>query len=330
MKSWILAPRFDLIFFSSFWKLIPSAFIISQLGSVIGDLSFLAFVYGPLVRLPHFLATFVLIKDHSDQIRLAIKNHAFRLILPIVLFLVFTIPIFFLEGRHSWQWASLFKVSLIVANIHLSMQNYMILQIYRKQSETIPLDLERYLEKSIFLLLIAARVAVDAWGGSPFAQSISSVLSLIITISSTIYITYLVRKGVCSLPFILFFATALMVTIPWPFAADLPKYSQFYVFNAHHSIAYLGLVFLMKMNKIGCPFDFGKWAIKFGGLLLPLICLSGLATYACLLLMKNRRFHPIDVMVGFMMVHYYIDFVIWTFKSKVNREHIFPKWQSAS
>lgn len=330
MKSWILAPRFDLIFFSSFWILIPSAIIVSQFGSTIGDLSFLAFVYGPLVRLPHFLATFVMIKDHADRIRLAMTNYALRLILPIVLFLGFTIPIFFIEGRHSWQWVSLFKFSLIVANIHLSMQNYMILQIYRQQSETTPLNLERYVEKLIFCLLIAARVAVDAWGGSPVAQSISSILSLIVAISSIIYLAYLISKGVCSLPFFLFFATALVVTIPWPFAADLPKYSQFYVFNAHHSIAYLGLVFMMKMNKISCPFEFGKWAIKFGRFMLPLIFLSGLATYACFLLMENRRFHPIDLMVGFMMVHYYIDFVIWTFKSKVSREQFLPNWQSAS
>lgn len=206
----------------------------------------------------------------------------------------------------------------------------MILQIYRQQSETTPLNLERYVEKLIFCLLIAARVAVDAWGGSPVAQSISSIFSLIVAISSIIYLAYLISKGVCSLPFFLFFATALVVTIPWPFAADLPKYSQFYVFNAHHSIAYLGLVFMMKMNKINCPFEFGKWAIKFGRFMLPLVALSGLATYACFLLMENRRFHPIDLMVGFMMVHYYIDFVIWTFKSKVSREQFLPNWQSAS
>lgn len=120
------------------------------------------------------------------------------------------------------------------------------------------------------------------------------------------------------------------LSMPCPFAADLPKYSQFYVFNAHHSIAYLVLVFMMKMNKIGCHFEFGKWEINIVGFRISLIVLSGIAFYGCFLFMEIKQFRPIDVMVGLMMVHYYINFVIWTLKSKVSQERFLPNWQSAS
>lgn len=154
MNSWILAPYFDLIFFSSFWILIPFAIIVYLFGSVIGDLSFLIFIYGPLIRLPHFFATFVMIKNHADQIGVSKKNYILWFFIPIVLFLSFTFPVFILEGKNNWKWMLLFKLSLILATIHLNMQNYMILQIYKQKTANPLVKTEQLFEKLIFLLLI--------------------------------------------------------------------------------------------------------------------------------------------------------------------------------
>lgn len=315
MKSWILTPWYDLLFFSSFW-LIPLNFLLLkyELPTLIAGASFALVVYGPLVRFPHFFASFSLMKGVVGEGKGDPAKILAYVVVPILLFLLFTIPIFFLQDRNSWQWTWIFNLSILAANYHLSMQNHEILQIYGKKLERpsgsnlqIP---NTNFEKVIFLVLIFARSIVDFWGKENMVQTFADVISLGVIVIVGLRIFVLFRKKTCSLPFLLFYIISIVVLIPWPFYQSLPKFSNFYLINAHHSICYLGLIFMTKMSRTGTPYDFGKWMLRFPLFFAPLVILSFLFVYVCYQLVPSERFNPYDLMIGFVIIHYYFDSVV--------------------
>jgi hypothetical protein len=345
-SPWIVGPRFDLLFFSTLW-LLP-LFVVAPMGEAALGLSagfFFIWVYHLFIRLPHVGVTLVVTYLRPEQLAHYRKHWISFFLVPAAILLIYALPLTTPEEYDSLYGAILMNIAFIWGYQHIGMQNFGILQIYRMRSGRPHSTAPRRCEKVIFYTIIVAvavhnhllpfiahseRISLGAGGVSAIDHAFFALLALLLILYSI-----LLRKGGgFTTPALLYFAVSLVAMIQWPFYQDLPAGSWFLVFNGHHSVAYLGLLFMMDWNRRGerKPFNFVNGSKEYLKFSLPLVGFS-LVLLIGVIVYSNLKFSlghseyqagNLEVLLGFIVTHYYVDTRIWKFRKAHVQSTIVP------
>ncbi len=345
-SSWIVGPRYDLLFFSSVW--VPPLLILAAYGALGLGLSigfFSLWMFHLFVRLPHFGATLRVTYLRPENLAYYRQHWVLYFLIPAFIFALYSFPLSMESGYHSPAGRLLFVLAYIWGYQHIGMQNYGILQIYRRRAGT-GSDLvgSRY-EKIVFYAIIVSVATINhvvPWlnyftGGRTVTVAAStsrSMFMVVLGVLVVLYVMHLVRTNTLSWPAFLYFIVSVVVMIQWPFYDALPSGSWFFVFNGHHSIAYLGLVFLMEWNRRagGQPLRVLAGLRAYVRFILPLLVFSlalavAVAFYHSLTSVGRFRLldaYGMDLLVGFFVTHYYIEALVWKFSNPHNRATTLP------
>lgn len=338
MTGWIVGPRYDLLFFSTIW-LLP-LFVIAPLGSAgvgLGAAFFYVWIYHLLIRFPHFAAMFRTTYLRPEQ-RAYYRQHWVRYFgVPALILLVYALPLLASAGYASPAGHAVATVAYVWGYQHIGMQNYGILQVYRLRAGADRVA-PRF-EKAIFYAIIVAVAAtnhlvplVEVAGRADLATSseraVNTGLVAVLLLLVGGYFTHLWRQGSFSGPALLYFGVALVAMVQWPFYEKLPDGSWFLVFNGHHSVAYLGLLFVIEWNRRSpgesMTFAAGMrgYARFMGPLLLfslGLVFVTMLYGTAKLAAGYSEQGGSLEVLLGFFVVHYYVESQVWKFRNPHNR-----------
>ena len=344
-NPWIVGPRYDLLFFSTGW-LLP-LLVFAPAGSVAVGLPagfFTIWIYHLFIRLPHFGAMFLNTYLRHEQLTY-FREHWFRFfVVPVAILALYAVPLATPEAYGSPFGSAIALIAYIWGYQHIGMQNYGILQVYRMRSGAVVDPTAARFEKTIFYTIIVAvalhnhllpALASRAGHVSPGTSSIFDGAFFVVL--AGLVATYLVRgfrRGGFTLPALLYFAVSLVAMIQWPFYRELPAGSWFLVFNGHHSVAYLGLLFLMEWNRRepGAPLTPGDAFAKFPRFIAPLVgfalvVLVGVVVYSsarATVLDTEYAGGSLEVLLGFFVTHYYVEAMIWKFKNPHVRRTTLP------
>jgi hypothetical protein len=321
---WLSSLPYDLIFLTPFWFVIAYLSVGHQLEAFLGTSAFLVWFYHLFIRLPHFVAgyRFTYFKEASW---ISAREKPISLILiPAMIFGVYLLP--FLLGyssQHPFVHATILAAS-IFGTYHIGMQNLGILQLYRRREAEVlgtvsPLQLEKLVFYTAILINIES-TALKTWRDSSFVQGLEILLRIVLG-AALVY--YCFKRGkptpsgrrLTAGDLHLFLAVAVM--FPWSFYGS--SLDHFLLYNGHHSIAYLGLLFLVREpgRKPSDPSRSRPLAVfwRFVVYTAPLVLVSfGLIWLGKYTSPYNTSSHnPItsQVILGFFMVHYYLESVIW-------------------
>jgi hypothetical protein len=343
---WIVGPRYDLAFFSTLW--LPPLLILAAMGFAgleMGAAFFGLWIYHLFIRLPHFGAMFRVTYLRSNQLP-HYRRHWFRYFaMPLLILLLYAAPLATPMGYESSFGFVITTVAYLWGYQHIGMQNYGILQIYRIRNGSRASARGVRLERGIFYAIIAS-VCV--------ANHFSSVVAFIGGVAPDPATTRLVNGGLLALAAILiavygyelsrtqgllkpaglYFVISVVAMVQWPFYSDLPAGSWFMVFNGHHSVAYLGLLFLMTWNEKhpDQPLTLGVGAVEYLKYFVPLV------GFSLLLILAAAAYQDVasavsyglaqrvglKILLGFFVAHYYVESLVWHFRDRHNRETTLP------
>ena len=254
-SPWIVGPRYDLLFFSTLW--LPPLLLLAVSGVDLWGIGmgfFFVWIYHLLVRFPHFGAMFYTTYFRRENLAYYQRHWFAYFALPIIILLLYGFPLMTTEGFQSPFGIVLLHIAYLWGYQHIGMQNYGILQLYRQRSGK-PFDaVAQRFEKIIFYAIIVAIAALNHTvpilnyfqQGSLAGSVVTYINSVFVIVLATLLTFYLARvrcTGGFTWPALLYLFVAIVVMIKWPFYEHLPAGSWFLVFNGHHSIAYLGLIF---------------------------------------------------------------------------------------
>lgn len=327
-STWLQSRGFDLCFFGTIW-LVPAVILTRGTMATPGMLLlFLAFLYGP-----HLFSTV----HHVGRLPAWARTQPLAFVLPAALGVLFTLPA--VPGQLLPTKVS--ELLLIVATlwgiVHVGQHNLSILQHYRERTGKAASSVTAQREQRILMLLmIAAAEGVI----SPFVERNLTVKAFIdVTricvqlLAGAELIAYLAsalrsRQGARELlPSALFLVSAAAAMTPWlqyGLSPSLRIGLFFLVFNAHHSLASLGLTFLMKRES-----DTQSIAPReLVSFLAPLVAMSililWLATGAFTLSGIEKLLAPVTVertlrlLTGCFVLHYYFEMLAWAPKRVEN------------
>ena len=262
--------------------------------------------------------------------------------MPALILTLYALPLATGAGYDSTWGGLLANAAYVWGYQHIGMQNYGILQIYRLRSGS-DAAAPSY-EKAIFYAIIVAVAArnhlaplleyagLDALAAST-QGAVDGGLGAVLLLLCLAYFAHLRSSSAFSGPAFLYFAVSLVAMIQWPFYDDLPEGSWFLVFNGHHSVAYLGLLFLMDWNRRapGDAMTFGEAFKRYLRFFAPLVAAS-LALVGVVALYGSARAlagyseqgGSLEVLLGFFVMHYYVESMVWRFRHAHNREHTLP------
>lgn len=338
-SPWIVSRGYDLAFFSTIW--VPPLLVFAALreGGEIGVGFFSIWVYHLFIRLPHFAATMNATYLRRDERRYYREHWVLYYLVPAVILIVYGL----LLMRPPLYPAPLARVLLGFAGLwgfhHISMQNYGILQLYHSRDRTCFDPAASRVEKIIFNAIVVCiffnGAASDAlswsddsivawtfsWGRYFFNGSLIALILFDLFRRAS--------RGSLRSPGTLYFLVSLVVMYRWPLYDRLPEGCWFLVFNGHHSIAYLGLVFLMHWNatRRDTPLTLSSGVRAYARYLVPLVLISLaalLATAAYTSLTTSRFEVNLQSLTGFFVIHYYLESLVWKFSRKHNREATLP------
>lgn len=343
---WIVGPRYDLAFFSTLW--LPPLLVLAAIGftgSALGVGFFGLWIYHLFIRLPHFAAMFRVTYLRSNQLR-HYREHWFRYFaVPPLILLLYAAPLLTPAGYQSRFGFVITTLAYVWGYQHIGMQNYGILQIYRIRNDGRSSGLGIRLERLIFYAIIASVCAANHFssvvefvtGVAPAPGTTRSVNVGLLALAAGLIAVYgyeLARTQGWFKPAGLYFAISIVAMVKWPFYTDLPAGSWFLVFNGHHSVAYLGLLFLMNWNQKhpDRPLTLGVGAREFLAYFLPLVGVS------LLLILAAATHHEmaaaagygleeaggLQILLGFFVAHYYVESMVWRFRDRHNRETTLP------
>jgi hypothetical protein len=225
------------------------------------------------------------------------------------------------------------------------MQNYGILQVYRLRSGAREPAYWPRLEKGIFYAIIGsvcvsnhlapiARFTGLAKIGSANAELASLVFLAIAATLVFVYLGQLLRIGGLRTPAVLYLLISAIAMVKWPFYDTLPAGSWFLVFNGHHSVAYLGLLFLMTWNDKhpDRPLTIAEGVREYAKFFAPLV------GFAMMLILVAATYHSsrvtagydapgtgsLEPLLGFFVAHYYVESKVWKFRHDFNRRNTLP------
>ena len=344
-SPWIVGPRYDLCFFSTLWLLPLLAFAPAAFdGFGVGAAFFYVWVYHLLIRLPHFVVMFPVTYLRRSQLSHYREHWVRYFAVPAAILAAYAAPLVTAGGFQSDYGRLLIGVAVVWGYQHIGMQNYGVMQIYRMRGGAIAERAGAQLEKTIFYAIIATVVAgnhlaaigqrlgisdIDALGPLGVAGSIGVLTGVLIAV----YFLQLWRTGNFSWPMVLYFCVAVVAMVRWPVYDELPPGSWFLVFNGHHSVAYLGLIFVMEWNQgpSGRRFTFSAGARKLVLFYAALVAASLVLVLATMLYagVKENAGQVVyggslELLLGFFVMHYYVDAQVWRFRQPHNRETTLP------
>lgn len=336
-RDWIVSPRYDLLFFSSLW-LLP-LLVVVQIGAEqlsLVDGLFTIWFFHLFIRLPHFAATLkvtYLRTEHRAHYR---KHWILYFAVPALILGVYAIPSLTSSGFATPWGQALVAVAHVWGYYHIGMQNYGILQVYRGRSKA-ERETGPKIEKTVYwVIVLAIVISNEVWpyvaaGGSERAGAFLNGLTgpgqiALVAVLCVIYGKHLRRSRSFSVAALLYFAVSIVAMVKWPFYDSLPEHAWFFVFNGHHSLAYLGLVLLMEWNRKhpGERFSMTAAAPAYLRGYAPLV-LAGLA-----MILAAKGFALIDPalklnpLLGFFVAHYYVEALVWKFRNPHNRKVTLP------
>jgi len=343
---WIVGPRYDLAFFLTAWLppvLILSAAGFGQLDN--GEAFFFFWIYHLFIRLPHFLAMFNITYLQHDQFAYYRTHWVRYFLVPVLIIVVYGAPLLIPAGYDSNLGFVLKTFAFLWGYQHIGMQNYGVMQIYRRRAGKDADVGQQKLEKMTFWIIIVAIYGtnhliptVEFFLSEPLPVEIAKFVSRFSLIAATLfsgfYLIKISRAGSLWTPATAYFCMSVMVMIAWPFYKYLPSGSWFLVFNGHHSISYFGLIFLMTWNRKHkvqtMTFRAGaREYLRFFG---PLLIFSLFLILGALIYTWTQVGLPnglasklsLDPLLGFFVAHYYIDSQVWRFRQRHHRETILP------
>ena len=344
-SAWIVGPRFDLLFFSTGW-LLP-LLVVAPLGSLASGLPagfFTIWVYHLFIRLPHFGAMFLNTYLRREQLDYFRKHWVRYFVVPVAILALYAAPLATPEAYGSSFGSVIAHVAYVWGYQHIGMQNYGILQIYRMRSGVAVDPSAARFEKAIFYTIIIA-VAVHnhllptlsgrvGYASAATASTLDGAFFVVLAGLVAIYLVRGFRRGGFTLPALLYLAVSLAAMIQWPFYRDLPAGSWFLVFNGHHSVAYLGLLFMMGWNRRepGAPLTPGRACAEYAKFIAPLVgfalvLLIGVVVYSsarATVLDTEYAGGSLEVLLGFFVTHYYVEAMVWKFRNPHVRRTTLP------
>jgi hypothetical protein len=342
---WIVGPRYDLCFFSTLWLLpllvfAPAAFDRFGLGAAF----FYVWVYHLLIRLPHFAAMFRVTYLRRSQLAHYRRHWVAYYVVPAAILALYSAPLLFEQGFESGPGQLLALVAFIWGYQHIGMQNYGVMQIYRMRGGAAADRRGPRFEKAIFYAIIVsvalgnhlpAIVQKLGWQGSEamLPLSIAGIMGSVTVALIAGYLLHLKRSGCFSWPMLTYFCVAVIAMVRWPLYENLPDGSWFLVFNGHHSVAYLGLLFLIEWNQ-GQPsrrFTFAAATREFlpfyAWLVAGAVLMVGVTVlYATVVENSGRLVEggSLESLLGFFVMHYYVEARVWKFSQPHNRATTLP------
>lgn len=335
-RGWIRSPAYDLVFFSTLW-MVPLLLLL-QAGLVgAGAGVALVVAYHALLRLPHFVGT-VSVSWGNPANREHYRAHWVQYYaIPAALLAAYLAPALSPVVRASAIGVVLTTVATLWGTHHIGMQNFGVLQLYRRRAG-LPVDARAQgLEKQLFQLLVALAVASPVVGllGPGWhwlSLGARASIALAAVFAGALLARRMLSTGHWSVPLIAYLATSVAVMIRWPFYDRLPTPGlsagmHFLVFNGHHCAAYLGLLFLMDGNRRERAWaGFPAGAFRFAGFALPLVLVSVAALWATggLGTREGALEAGLFVLQGPFMVHYWIESRVWRFSDAHARKVTLP------
>jgi len=345
-SPWIVGPRFDLAFFSTLW--LPPLLVLALGGfgrAELGAGFFVLWIYHLLIRLPHFAAMFRVTYLRSNQLQHYREHWVAYFAMPLAIIAVYAWPLTYPAGYDTSVGFVLTTVGYLWGYQHIGMQNYGILQIYRLRSDVPQPPGAARIEKAIFYAIIVSvcvsnhlapvlRFAAGARIGSANAELFSWLFLAIGGGLLLMYLGQLARLGALRAPAVLYLLISAVAMVQWPFYRTLPAGSWFLVFNGHHSVAYLGLLFLMMWNERhpDRPLTGSEAFAAYAKFFAPLV------GFGFLLILVAATYHStrvsagyeapgtgsLEALLGFFVAHYYVESKVWRFRHDFNRRTTLP------
>ena len=339
-SQWLHSPLYDLVFFSSVW-MIP--LIIGLFGApgrtplLLG----LAFVsYHLLLRVPHFVAT-VNVTVGIRENRTHYRTHWVEfIVIPSLIFAAYAL-ILLPRFDHTFLKGLLIALSGAWGLQHVAMQNFGILNLYRQRNGTgrdrVGAKLERAITVTFaffFFISYFLDYAVDTFHINSWALDHNWVAFVGVGALSAVYLVRIWRLRATypiSVPGLLYFAVAIAVMIPFSFYSRVDPFAYFYVVNAQHCLAYLGLVYLMGQNRAaqqGGRMRVRQFAppLLAGSLGLMALAAGYLVFFSGHVLVIDRELldRATQALLGFFVVHYYVESRVWKLSKAHSRQVLGP------
>lgn len=329
------------MFFSTIWLLPLLVFASIEVSKGISAAFFSIWVYHLFIRLPHFAATMHVTYLREAQRAYFRKHWVQFYVLPAAILVAYGLLLIQPPVYPSAVRTFLLTIASIWGSQHIAMQNYGILQLYNSRSGLKGEVVSARIEKGIFYAIFLT-IYINAWvstalswfqfdagwhlqqGGLP-ELLVTNLLVWLIGIE-------LVRRWTSRTlisPATLYLLTSMVAMYRWPFYDKLPSGSWFFVFNGHHSIAYLGLVFLMHWNERypDESLTLARSVSRYGRYFVTL-ALTSLAAILAVAATSRASVEMFDVdlwaLTGLFVVHYYLETQVWRFSRKHNRESTLP------
>lgn len=328
-KLWIKSPQFDCLFFISLGPVIIFTVLLFTSLKLFSNSTLSVFIfYNLIIRYPHFFST-LYVSYGNQSIRKRINLQKFKFyIVPIIILINYLLPVM-LNNSFKESWLIFNTAILYIWGFqHISMQNYGFFRIYRNKeystnnraasvSETI-------FEKSIFIFTWVSQCIFY------FKQYILKIESnllenILIALTASLVAAYFfyriklnnfdkkVSINIIKTPAILHLLLSTIIMTS-NFIFKITALEHFAIYNFHHSMAYLGLVWIVykrKNKKINIKFE----AFKFYSLIflisLFFIILPKLIT-------ESWKEAIIQATMAIFVIHYYLEAIIWKPKSGVS------------
>ncbi len=348
-SRWIVGPFYDLAFFSTLW--LPPLLVVALHGFTgatrigFGAGFFVLWIYHLFIRLPHFAAMFRVTYLRANQFQHYREHWVAYFAIPLSIIGIYAWPLAAPDGYDSTLGFILTTTGYLWGYQHIGMQNYGILQIYRMRTDVREPVYWARLEKGIFYAIIGSvcvsnhlapvlRFTGAVRVGSANAELASHVFLAIAGTLMLIYLGQLLRLGGLRTPAVLYLLVSAVAMVKWSFYDALPAGSWFLVFNGHHSVAYLGLLFLMTWNDKypDRPLTAAEGVREYAKFFAPLV------GFAMLLILAAATYHGsrvtagydapgagnLEALLGFFVAHYYVESKVWKFSHDFNRRNTLP------
>lgn len=335
-SPWLVSPGYDIFFFLCLWlPLVTWALPLLGLVNTGASAGLLLLGFHLILRLPHFVATAYATWLRPGQRPYYRERWGEFGVVPVLLFLLFT-GVFLTPPAERGRLGHLLTAAAYAWGFqHIAMQSYGLLQLYHARSGRRRPPWEARLERVIFYTLVALilvhhelRRVVWALTGVVLAPSTTELagrsFTLVLVCLVAVYGVVALRGGFVSGLAFVSALLSLAVLVEWPFYAHLPEGSWFITFNGHHSLVYLGLLFLLRRREGGASMGVSGQVLR-GDFLrqyLPLLLVSAAVLLLLWVLypgMLNAVMAHTELLMGFFVVHYYIESRIWRFSDPHHR-----------
>lgn len=320
---WIGGKIYDSIFFL---PVLPIAvfflayFIFSY---SLGYAALFFWTYTLLFRLPHFaaLAEITWLNKNSRPKMDVFKFYA----VPLCIFLIYTLPALLHLGSKNTFVLGLSLFTYVIGMQHIAMQNYGILKIFRIKQKALQTKLEILCEKYallnvtvIYFIEVLRHTYEFSLSEIDYLRWVKPGLHLILAVQVGTLLFFLIknRSSFSKVsPGTIHFFISCLVMYPWPFSKNNFELT-FYLFNFHHSLAYMGLIWLITKKQIApsrsAPFIFYFKFFAAGIVLYFFSKFSFLKSYS----------GQFSVFYCFFVIHYYVESIIWRHPSGLASDYL--------